>query len=173
MIKNIIVTIIVALAVTGGVLFYAQTYMEENENPEVQVLKMEIEELKKAQTAELQTDKDAEIKKIVEGELEIFKKEQIENSPTFGWETYTSEIGFSFKYPPQHSVSDTEHFENKGDKDARYITIVELDENGEAVPPVEMVISVWPNYKSQSFSLWEGIEWKHFNEVRNSFTLDN
>lgn len=81
------------------------------------------------------------------------------------WQTYVSNKGFSFQYPPGHEVSESTNPENPN---STIVHIVAVDEKGKPVsrPPV-LEINVSSN--AVTFSLWEGIPWDGFPEIVETF----
>ncbi len=83
-----------------------------------------------------------------------------------GWQTYVSNKGFSFQYPPGHKVNEVTDPENPSNT---IIHIVVIDDKGKPVsrPPV-LEINVSSN--AVAFSLWEGIPWDGFPEIVETFS---
>lgn len=77
------------------------------------------------------------------------------------WNTYMSQYGFTFQYPPEYGVSEGE---GVNDSKARSITIYHINRQG---PPVMVMEVLAPSVVN--FSLWEGIGWEWFDEVMSSF----
>lgn len=78
---------------------------------------------------------------------------------TADWLTYTSEEGFSFKYPEGFTVSENVDPE---DSEVTNIFVVEAENR----PPV-LQINVSKN--SITFSLWEGAAWSGFPKIVETF----
>jgi len=140
--KTVFVIIVTAIVAGGGV-YWRQSSVTKKVQDEMasrqQALQQQIEDLRNniAQVKETRPD----------------------------WQTYVSDKGFSFQYPPGHEVNEVTDPENSGNT---IVHIVAVDEKGKPMqrPPV-LQINVSPD--AITFSLWEGIPWDGFPGIVETF----
>jgi hypothetical protein len=83
------------------------------------------------------------------------------------WVPYTTLNGYSFEYPPGHTVIESTDPENA---DTTIVHVNGVDESGELLqaPPVLQM-----NFGEEgiSVSLWEGIPWDGFPEIMETIEM--
>lgn len=139
---TILIIIITAVVVGGGVYWRQSSVMKKVQDEMAsrqQTLLQQIDDLQNniAQLQETQSD----------------------------WQTYVSEKGFSFQYPPGHDVNEVTDPENPNNT---IVHIVAVDEKGKPMqgPPV---LQINVSQDAITFSLWEGIPWDGFPEIVETF----
>ncbi len=80
-----------------------------------------------------------------------------------GWKTYTSEQGFSLKYPFGYAINET-----KIDDDTM-LFVVEADVNGNPIENRTPVMQITISRNLISFALWEGQQWMYFPDIVETF----